>query len=129
MLDPKNVSNITGRLTADPETPSENLITFSIAVDYAGPDGVGFFDVKYWTNNEGNTSNAKFLRNQITEGKLGKGSQVQLVGSLRQDRWKSDDGNRSKVLIIAESVTYAGSRPATAEGGATASAATVPAEF
>jgi single-stranded DNA-binding protein len=40
-----------------------------------------------------------------------KGSQIQLVGRLVQERWKQDDSNRSRVVVVAESISYLGSAP------------------
>jgi single-stranded DNA-binding protein len=45
-----------------------------------------------------------------------KGSQIQLIGRLVQERWQQEDVNRSRVVIVAESVSYVGSAaPKTAE--------------
>ena len=38
-----------------------------------------------------------------------KGSQIQLAGRLVQERWQQDNQNRSRVVIVAEAITYAGS--------------------
>jgi single-stranded DNA-binding protein len=50
-----------------------------------------------------------FLSKQINESKMKKGSQIQIVGRLVQERWQQEGANRSKVVIAAEAVTYAGS--------------------
>ncbi len=51
-----------------------------------------------------------------------KGSQIQLVGRLVQERWQQDNQNRSKVVIAAESITYAGSAYQKKDDGSSTSA-------
>lgn len=114
-LDPKNVVQITGGLVADPETVGNNgnIIKFRVAVDRAGNEegssASGYFDITFFTNNDENQRNAKFVKDQITAGNLKKGSQISLVGRLMQDRWTTDDKKNYRVVIVAEAITYAGS--------------------
>lgn len=137
MLTPKNTVNIIGGLTKDPESPMDNLVKFSIAVDYAGSEkqgsSTGYFDVVYWTNNDDNKRNAEFVKNQVTSGKMKKGSQVHILGRLVQERWTSgdDDSKRSRVVIVAEALTYtSGGAPSTADANSSAAAQVeVPSEF
>jgi single-stranded DNA-binding protein len=67
-----------------------------------------------------------------------KGSQIQVLGRLVQERYKAqDDSPRSRVVIVAESVTYAGSaKPQSASTSSSPSSpssqssySTVPSEF
>jgi single-stranded DNA-binding protein len=51
-----------------------------------------------------------------------KGSQIQLVGRLVQERWQQESQNRSKVVIAAESITYAGSAYQKKDDGSSTSA-------
>lgn len=140
MLDPRNVVNISGGLTADPEKPTENIVKFRIGVDFSGNDSEnndnksGYFDVTYFLNTK--TPNAEFVARQISEGKLKKGSKVQILGRLLQERWKSDGRNASRVVIVAESLSYqapSGSLPTTRSSDdkplANASSTAVPSEF
>lgn len=142
MLDPRNVVNISGGLTADPEKPTENIVKFRIGVDYSGNDSKnhdnksGYFDVTYFLNTK--TPNAEFVGRQISEGKLKKGSKVQILGRLLQERWESDGRNASKVVIVAESLSYqsapntqstAQSSSTSGEPVAAASSSSVPNEF
>lgn len=128
MIDPKNLSNLTGGLVVDPEVVNDNILKLRLAVDYAGSEKgsqntSGYFDVTYYLNNDDNQRNAKFVRSQISEGKMKKGSQVSLVGRLVQERWTGDgDKKNAKVVIVAEAITYAGGgRPATEGSTSTAS--------
>lgn len=120
-LDPKNVIQLTGGLVADPETVGNNgnILKFRLAVDRAGnEDGgtaSGYFDITYFTNNDENQRNAKFVKDQIAAGNLKKGSQVSLVGRLMQDRWTTDDKKNFRVVVVAEAITYAGSAKSTNE--------------
>lgn len=132
MLDPKNTLVITGGIVRDPESPTANLIKFSIAVDYAGSDKsgnqTGYFDVVFWTNND--SPNTKFVKDQVTSGKMKQGSQIQLVGRLVQERWVADDSSKkSRVVIQAESVTYAGGNRSADSSSSSSGTASVPDDF
>lgn len=135
MIDPKNNVVVTGGLVADPEVINENIIKFRVAVDYAGNEKgsqntSGYFDVTFYTNNDENVRNAKFVKGQIADGKMKKGSQVSLMGRLVQERWTTDDKKGAKVVIVAEAVTYAGgNRPATADNSGAPAQADLPSEF
>lgn len=123
-LDAKNVVILTGGLTRDPEKVTDNITKFSIAVDRAGSEAgssnnSGYFDVVFFTNND--DMNTKFVRGQIEAGNLSKGSQVSIVGSLRHERWTTDSGKNSKVTIVLESLSYAGSRSESKAGAASTS--------
>lgn len=138
MLDAKNTVNLTCGIVADPETVGSSIYKFRVAIDFAGQEKdsdnkSGYFDVVYYGSND--NPNAKFVSKQIADGNMKKGSQIQLVGRLVQERFKTADGkNASKVVVVAESLTYAGGgqRKEGAEGSAKAasgSAVTVPDEF
>jgi len=117
MIDPKNTVILTAGVIADPEIIANgNIAKIRIAVDYAGSEkgsgmSSGFFDITYYLRDgsEYVNKNASFVANQISSGKMKKGSQIQIVGRLVQERWQQDNQNRSKVIIAAESITYAGS--------------------
>jgi len=140
MIDPKNIVNMTCGIVADPEMVHENILKLRVACDYSGDEKdsdnrSGYFDVTYFFN-DGNF-NADFVRKQVESGNFKKGSQIQLVGSLRQRRWKTEEGaSRSMVDIRAESITYAGGARRDADDDATKTtaapapaAATIPDEF
>lgn len=138
MLNPKNTLNIVGGLTRDPEVVGNNgnIIKFGLAVDYAANDkgsdnNSGYFDVTYFVSD-----NNDFVKRQVSEGKMKKGSQLHILGRLVQDRWTSseDEGSKkmSKVSIVAEAITYSGSGSGAAgENNKPASFAqtTMPSEF
>lgn len=117
MIDPRNTVIITAGLIADPELVANgNIAKLRIAVDYAGSEkgagsSSGYFDVVYYLKDGSDyaSKNANFVANQINNAKMKKGSQLQIVGRLIQERWQQDGQNRSKVVIAAEAVTYAGS--------------------
>ena len=61
---------------------------------------VGFFDCTLWGRNAENAS--KYL---------GKGSAILVDGTLRQERWQTEDGqNRSKVKVNVKIVQFMGGR-------------------
>jgi len=113
MIDPKNVITLTGAVVSDPELVLEKIAKFRVAIDYAGSEkgsqnNSGYFDVVYYLKdgNDFASKNATFIHSQITNKNLKKGSPIQIVGRLVQERWKQDDQNRSKVVIVAESISY-----------------------
>ncbi len=116
MIDPRNTVILTAGVVADPEVINNSIAKFRIAIDYAGNEkgsgsSVGYFDVVYYLKDGNNpaSKNAAFVANQISDGKMKKGSQVQIVGRLVQERWQQDNTNRSKIVIVAEALTYASS--------------------
>jgi len=105
----KDINQVTiiGRLVRDPEiryTSSGTPVTkFSIANNNTfvqnneRKDDVSYFDINVWGNQAVNCE--KYLK---------KGSQVAIIGSLRQNRWndKTTGQTRSKVEITANSVQF-----------------------
>lgn len=135
MIDPNNNLNLTCGVVADPEMPTENIAKFRVAVDYAGSEkgsdnSTGYFDVTYYLNSDENKRNCEFVRNQISSGKLSKGSQIRLIGRLVQERWSTDDKKASKVVIVAENITYASrSKPEGTAPAATSAESVAPSSF
>ena len=97
-----------GNLTSDPETKKINngksITSFSIAINHyskaSESDGTGgdvsYIDVETWDKLADNC--AEFLK---------KGKMVTVIGTLKQERWKSQDGtNRQKFKVIASSVRF-----------------------
>jgi len=139
MLDPQNLVTISGGLVSDPEIINGKIFKTSLAVDYAGSDKntentSGYFDVVFYLKDASGTfagKNASFVATQVEAGKMKKGTSVSIVGRLVQERWKQDDKNRSRVVIVAEHLTYgqraAGSKTATTtDSTGTAPAAAAP---
>src|SRR5690606_34106654 len=105
MLDPRNVVSLTGGVVADPEVVGEsgNIIKLRVAVDFSGQEKnsdnkSGYFDVTYYANNTDNR-NVRFVKDQVTSGKLKKGSQISLLGRLVQERWTTDDKRGARVVV------------------------------
>lgn len=97
---------LTGNLTADPNSVSERLLTFTVAVnrreknadgEYA--DAAHFFDCKVLGN-----------RASGLAGILEKGRGVTILGDLVQERWERDGQKRSAVRVLAREVVLHGSR-------------------
>lgn len=86
---------IFGRLTRDPELktiPSgKAIVNFGVAYD-TGKNEVSFLDCVAWEDQ------AK----RIAEW-FGKGDAVVLLGYLKQETWESDNGKRSKHVMIVTS--------------------------
>ena len=108
-----NTVGLVGRLTRPCENRFTNsgfcITTFSLAVnrkkkaqDGSWQDRASYFDIKIL-------------------GKMGealgqylvKGQQVSVQGYLDQETWETNGQKRSKVVIIAESVSLLGSKPQT----------------
>lgn len=121
MMDPRNVIVLSGGIVADPERPTDKIVKFRLAVDYAGrekdsDDRSGYFDVVYYLNDE--NQNSKFVKGQLDQGNFKKGSSISIVGRLEHDRFKTKEGNKaSRVQIVADAISYYGRKPA--EGGGT----------
>lgn len=96
---------LVGRLTRDGElTYTQNgkaVLKISLAVNRSikqgdqWADDTAFFDVTCWG-----------IMAEGLKQRIGKGSQVGVVGRLCQDRWKDNQTgqNRTKIYILAESV-------------------------
>lgn len=140
MIDPRNTVILTAGIISDPELVANgNIAKFRIAVDYAGSEkgagaSSGYFDVVYYLKDgsEPASKNAAFVISQLQSNKMKKGSQVQLVGRLVQERWQQDGQNRSKTVIVAEALTYAGSnfqKSSDAPAKAESTSSSIPDEF
>lgn len=138
MIDARNMGAITGGLTADPEVINGKVIKIRLGVDYAGSERdsdnkSGYFDVTMFVDDR--NPNSQFVLKQINDGKLQKGSSIQVAYRLQQERWKAQDGsNRNGVVLIAESINYAGRGSGEKTEGSTATAPAAsrpaaPAEF
>jgi single-stranded DNA-binding protein len=129
MLDPQNLVTIAGGLIADPEmVASGKIMKVRIGVDYAGSDkdsdnNSGYFDVVYYLkdNNGFVNKNANFVATQVESSKMKKGTTVSIIGRLVQERWKQDEQSRSRIVIVAEHMTY-GQRSAGKTDGTPATA-------
>lgn len=96
-----------GRLTKDVDLRTtaggKNVADFTLAVDKLGKeDGADFFDVTTWEK-------LADLVNQYTK----KGSKVLVMGRLQQQTWddKETGKKRSKVVVIANDVTFLDQKP------------------
>lgn len=132
MIDPKNLINITGGVVSDPELINDKIAKFRVAVDYAGSEkgsdnNTGYFDIVYYLKDSSGFvgKNASFMHGQISDSKIKKGSKLTIVGRLVQERWKQDDQNRNRVVIVAEHISYATTAPSTKTASSTNEAATV----
>ena len=99
-----NVLSIYGNLVRDPELAYTGgnvaICTFDIAVNrkYKGEEQVSYFTVNAFNK-------AAELINQY----YAKGKPILLTGRLQQERWQAKDGgNRSKVVIIVDNLTFTG---------------------
>jgi single-stranded DNA-binding protein len=116
MIDPRNLINITGGVVSDAEMINDKILKFRLAVDYAGSEKgsdntSGYFDVVYYLKDGSNfiNKNASFIHSQVSAGKIKKGAKIHIVGRLVQERWRQDDANRSRVVVVAEHISYAAS--------------------
>ena len=98
---------LVGRLTRDPEvkytTSGVAKMSLSIAVNRSVKDNgqwkqeASFFDVMFWGKQ------AEAL-NQF----LFKGKQIGVTGKLEQQRWTTQEGNKSRIIINADSIQLLG---------------------
>lgn len=93
-----NQVSLIGNLGGDPEIRNFDSgkckASFSVAV-YAGKDRSSeWFDIEAWNHT------AKCVQQMLS-----KGSRVALSGSLKLERWQTQNGqNRSKVVVNAENI-------------------------
>lgn len=101
-----SVTVLDGYLTNDPELrktqTGKSVVNFTLAVNHYfkkqdGDDGeVSYVDIEAWEKTAENCS--EYLK---------KGKKVTVVGQLRQDRWKNQEGQpRSKVKVVADEVRF-----------------------
>lgn len=101
-----NTCTVSGNLTRDPELRSlpsgTSVANIGIAVnrrykDENAEDGyaeeVSYFDISVF---------GKFA--ELVARKLRKGDSAVVQGRLKQSRWETEDGNRSRVEIIADQI-------------------------
>lgn len=98
----KSVNNVIllGRITRDVELRStsggKNVTEVSLAVDKPGQDaGANFFEVVAWEK-------TAELLSQYTQ----KGSKILVQGRLDQQSWEKDGKKNSKVVVIANDITF-----------------------
>ena len=112
-----NKAILMGRLTRDPElrhTQSNMAVcSFSLAIDRGRKDQNGerqtdFIDCVAWGRQ------AEFVAQWFT-----KGSMAIVVGRIQSRRWQDQNGNnRTAVEIVANNVSFAGSKGSNQGGGA-----------
>lgn len=94
---------IMGNMVADPEfrrVGEKDLGRFTVAVNdsYKGDAPPTYVDCEFWEPGKVATF-------------LNKGKPVLLEGRLKQDRWKTAEGeNRSKMVMVVQRLTLVGSR-------------------
>jgi single-strand DNA-binding protein len=105
-----NIVLISGNLTRNAESKytasGKQIVKFSVAINesWKGADGewqkkTHFIDCDYWTEKD-------------VAGRLAKGVGVIVEGSLKQDRWESEGGTRSKVCVNIKSISFVARAPA-----------------
>ena len=109
---------ILGNLTRDPElryTPGGAAVCeFSVALNrsYTNKqtgqkvDEVSYIDIVAWARTA-----------ELCAEYLKKGRQVHVEGRLKQERWETDGQKRNKIKVIAEQITFVGSRTGGGGGG------------
>jgi single-strand DNA-binding protein len=99
----KNLSYVIldGNLVSDPElkelSSGKNVANFTLAINHSSEeDDVSFVDIEAWDK-----------LGENCEEYLNKGSRVTVLGNLKQDRWKTQDGNsRNKIKVVASTVRF-----------------------
>lgn len=107
-----NVVVVSGHLVADAKLDHVGqketaILKFAIGNNrgYGDYAKVNFFDVKFWGKG-----------GEAIEQYMVKGKKVTIAGEIEQERWETDDGKRSKIVIKAMSVELGGGKR---EGGET----------
>ena len=123
-----NVVAIMGRLVADPQlrqtTTGKNVASFRIACDRGRRDANGqnqadFFDVVAWERL------AEFVCRYFQKGSL-----IAVDGRLQNRQYQDKNGNnRQAVEIVAQNISFTGSKSQNQGMGAPAMSAPAPAEY
>ena len=123
-----NVVAIMGRLVADPQlrqtTTGKNVASFRIACDRGRRDANGqnqadFFDVVGWERS------AEFVCRYFQKGSL-----IAVDGRLQNRQYQDKNGNnRQAVEIVAQNISFTGSKSQNQGMGAPAMSAPAPAEY
>ena len=134
MLNRSNFWQGEGNLSRDPEihtTPQGvEVVHFTIAVSGAGSgsgekDSAGFFDCKIWlTENDFVVPAEIRAAREGFKGDWKKGTRIQVMGRLIQERWEKDGEKRNRVIVLADKVQAFNFRK-DGEGGTTTAAAPV----
>lgn len=110
-----NHISLSGHLTADIETREINgsqLAKFTLAHNHG--EHVLFIPVEAW--------NMEHLPKHLS-----KGSHVVIGGSLKQDRWETDQGaKRSRLVLIARSVEFMSAAPTSSTQNASGHSSATP---
>lgn len=118
-VDPRNNGNLTGGIVAEPEVrdmKGGKIVKFRIGVDRAGTEKnsdntSGYFNVTFYARD--GDPHAEWVLRQVAESNFTKGTLVQLLYRLNQERWTADDDKRQdRVVLVAESIGYAGRKSA-----------------
>lgn len=97
-------ATIEGFVTHEPQLKTtktgKSVCTFSIAVNHYSkseePPRVSFIEVETWEKV------AEFCSKSISKGK-----RIMVIGTLRQDRWESEDGtSRSRIKIVGNEIRF-----------------------
>lgn len=114
MLNRSNFWQGEGNLSRDPEihvTPQGvEVVHFTIAVSGAGSgqgekDSAGFFDCKIWlTENDFVVPAEIRAAREGFKGDWKKGTRIQVMGRLIQERWEKDGEKRNRVIVLADKV-------------------------
>lgn len=91
---------LTGRITKDLELKYINdekvVCNFDIAVNRIGQEATDFISIAVWGKQAENLVNYQ-----------GKGSLIAVVGSIRVDKYQTEEGeNRYKTYVLANSIEY-----------------------
>lgn len=106
-----DINNVTvvGRLTRDAELKYTNsgfaITSMGLAVNRNRKDGDQWVD-------EANFFDITLLgrRGEVLNQYLLKGTQIAVMGELRQERWEQDGQRRSRVTIVANNIQLLGSK-------------------
>ena len=101
-------ATIEGFVTHEPQLKTtktgKSVCTFSIAVNHYSkseePPRVSFIEVETWEKVADSCSKS-----------VSKGKRIMVIGTIRQDRWESEDGKtRSRIKIVGNEIRFLESR-------------------
>jgi single-strand DNA-binding protein len=107
-------ATVEGFATQEPQLKKtktgKSVCTFSIAVNHYSkseePPKVSFIEVETWEKVA-----------EMCSKNVSKGKRLMIIGSLRQDRWESEDGKtKSRIKIVGNEIRFLESKKNSEEG-------------
>lgn len=113
MINPRNSWTFWAGVVADPEVKElsggTRVAELRLALDRAKRSSIDKEDTTAWLDAvvyDNGDRDSKFIFDQITDGKLKKGSQIAVSAEYREDEWEQDDKKRQRTKVHINGIAY-----------------------